>query len=67
MRVEEQYLVSYLELLHLDSSIMPSLCYFLIHYVIVIGFVPPFLQFLQLQLHVSFGLSYMSIFHVRLA
>ena len=48
--VEEEYLVSHYEVLDLDSLIVPSFHPLLVELRPVVGLLPPFIQFSQLDL-----------------
>ena len=50
MGVEEEYLISCFEVLDLDSLIVPSFCPLLVELGAVVGLLPPFIQFSQLDL-----------------
>ena len=53
--VEKEYLVSRLELFDLDTLIMPSFCSLFVEFRVVVGLLPPFIQFSQLDLSLDFG------------
>jgi hypothetical protein len=48
--VEKEYLISCFEMLDLDSLIMPSFHPLLVELGAVVGLLPPFIQFSQLDL-----------------
>jgi len=48
--VKEEYLVSRIEMLDLDSLIVPSFRLLLVELGAVVGLLPPFIQFCQLDL-----------------
>ena len=48
--VEKEYLISRFEVLDLDSLIMPSFRPLLVELGVVVGLLPPFIQFSQLDL-----------------
>ena len=48
--VKEEYLVSHFEMLDLDSLIVPSFRLLLVELGAMVGLLPPFIQFSQLDL-----------------
>ena len=53
--VEKEYLVSHLELFDLDTLVMPSLCSLFVELRAMVGLLPPFIQFSQLDLSLDSG------------
>ena len=53
--VEEVYLISYFEVLDLDSLIVPSFRLLLVELGAVVGLLSPFIQFSQLDLSFDLG------------
>jgi len=53
--VEKEYLVSRLELFDLDTLIMPSLCSLFVEFRAMVGRLPLFIQFSQLDLSLDSG------------
>ena len=54
-RVEEEYLISRFEVLDLDSLIVPSFRPLLVELGAMVGLLPPFIQFSQLDLLFDLG------------
>jgi hypothetical protein len=54
-RVEKEYLISHFEMFDLDTLIMPSFCSLFVEFRTVVGLIPPFIQFSQLDLSLDFG------------
>ena len=54
-RVENEYLISRFEMFDLDTLVMPSFCTFLVEFGAVVGLLPPFIQFSELDLSFDFG------------
>ena len=53
--VKEEYLISRFELFDLDTLIMPSFCSLFVEFRAVVGLLPPFIQFSQLDLSLDSG------------
>ena len=53
--VKEAYLISHFEVLDLDSLIVLSFCPLLVELGAVVGLLPPFIQFSQLDLSFNLG------------
>jgi hypothetical protein len=53
--VEKEYLISRFELFDLDTLIMPYFCSLFEEFRAVVGFLPPFIQFSQLDLSLDSG------------
>ena len=53
--VDKEYLVSRFELFDLDTLIMPSFCSLFVEFSDVVGLLPPFIQFNQLDLLLDSG------------
>jgi hypothetical protein len=54
-RVEKEYLISRFEMLDLDSLIVPSFRALLVEFRAVVGLLPSFIQFSQLDLSFDSG------------
>ena len=53
--VEKEYPISRLELFDLDTLIMPSFCSLFVEFRAMVGLLPPFIQFSQLDLSLDSG------------
>ena len=53
--VEKEYLFSHLELFNLDTLIVPSFRALLVEFRVVVGLLPPFIQFSKLDLSFDSG------------
>ena len=54
-RVEKEYLIPRFKLFDLDMLIMPSFCSLFVEFRAVVGLLPPFIQFSQLDLSLDSG------------
>ena len=53
--VEKEYLISLFELFDVDMLIMPSFCPLFVKFRAMVGLLPPFIQFSQLDLSLNSG------------